>query len=111
MLNLSFMFSGKPAPVVGGRKVLGYAMSGSRCAARKVVSDDAIKANPAHAQKALNEQAVLSAMKTEMAYSIGQLVNMSGVSKTSCRDAVARLIEDEAIKRIPGLHCSFYMLA
>ena len=86
-------------------------MSGSRCAARKVVSDDAIKANPAHAQKALNEQAVLSVMKPECAYSMPQIIKASGMSKTSCRAAVARLIEDEAIKRIPGLHCSFYMLA
>lgn len=89
----------------------GYAMSGSRCAARKVVSDDAIKANPAHSQNAINEQAVLSSMKPECAYSMSQIIAASGVSKTSCRAAVARLIEDEAIKRIPGLHCSFYMLA
>jgi hypothetical protein len=83
-------------------------MSGSKCNA---VCSEAIQANKAHKQKAINDQAILSVMKHDYAYSMAQLVSLSGVSKTSCRAAVARLIEDEAIKRIPGLHCSFYMLA
>ena len=86
-------------------------MSGSRCAARKVVSDDAIKANPAYAQKALNEQAVLSVMKHDYVYSMAQLVSLSGVSKTSCRAAVDRLLEAGSIKSMSGVNCRFFMLA
>lgn len=110
MLNLTQMFSFKPPVPVGGRFAKGYAMSGSKCSSRTVLAA-AIEANKGHKQKLINEQAVLSSMKPECAYSMSQIIAASGVSKTSCRAAVARLVEDEAIKRIPGLHCSFYMLA
>lgn len=108
MLNLTQMFSMLPLPVTGGRFVKGYAMSGSKCSA---VCSEAIQANKAHKQKAINDQAVLSVMKHDYVYSMAQLVSLSGVSKTSCRAAVDRLLEAGSIKSMSGVNCRFFMLA
>ena len=108
MLTLAQMFSMRPLPVTGGRFVKGYAMSGSKCSA---VCSEAIQANKARKQKAINDQAVLSVMKHDYAYSMAQLVSLSGVSKTSCRSAVDRLLEAGSIKSMSGVNCRFFMLA
>ena len=108
MLNLTQMFSLKPPQPVGGRLVKGYAMSGSKCNA---VCSEAIQANKAHKQKAINDQSVLSVMKPDYVYSMAQLVSLSGVSKTSCRAAVDRLLEAGSIKSMSGVNCRFFMLA
>jgi hypothetical protein len=101
MLNLTEMFSMKPAPVKGARLVKGYAMSGSKCSAGDNLAA-AIEKNSCHEKRDENDRNLIAAMRVGYLYNIEQLVALTGISRTSVRSALKRALAAGKVEPVVG---------